>query len=59
MRLYRGLEEPYRSDRRPDGLDGVNFTDCPYPAALYAVGGAGTGPGFGYPNEVADVRVRK
>jgi len=41
MRLYRCLKETYRSDRRPEGLAGVDFTDCPYTATLYAFGRRG------------------
>lgn len=41
MRLYRDLKEPCRSDLRPDQLEGVDFTDCPYTAMLYAVGRRG------------------
>jgi hypothetical protein len=59
MRLYRGLKEPYRSDRRPDPLEGVNFTDCPYAATLYAVGRRGQVLVLDVPDEVAEVRFRK
>jgi hypothetical protein len=59
MRLYRGLKETYGSDRRPDALEGVNFTDCPYTAALYAVGRQGQVLVLDIPDEIAKVRVRK
>lgn len=59
MRLYRGLKEPYRSDRRLDPFEGVNFTDCPYAAMLYAGGRRGQVPVLELPDEVAEVRVRK
>jgi len=59
MRLYRGLKEPYRSDRRPDQLEEINFTDCPYTAMLYAVGRRGQVLALDVPDEVAEVRIRK
>jgi hypothetical protein len=59
MRLYRGLKEPYRSDRRTDPLEGVNFTDWPYTVTLYAIGRRGQVLVLDVPDEVAEARVRK
>lgn len=45
MRLYRGLDKPYRlaevRARIQETRQGTNFTDCPYTALLYARGSRG------------------
>ena len=59
MRLYRGLKGTYRPEKRPEGHTGVDFTDCPYTATLYAHGRRGHVLVLDIPEEVAEVRVRK
>lgn len=45
MRLYRGLNKPYRPAearaRIQETRQGIDFTDCPYTALLYARGSRG------------------
>ncbi len=45
MRLYRGLDEPYKPESVCEAgkalHDGTNFTDCPYAALCYARSGRG------------------
>ena len=42
-RLYRGLKQPYDPARTTViGASGVDFTDCPLTALMYAVGRRGT-----------------
>lgn len=36
MRLYRGLQKPYRADYDKPIANGIDFTDCPYTALQYA-----------------------
>ena len=36
MRLYRGLQEPYRAGYDKPIANGIDFTDCPYTALQYA-----------------------
>jgi hypothetical protein len=59
MRLYRGLKETYRSERRPDGLVGADFTDCPYTATLYAYGRRGQVLVLDIPDDKPAVRVSR
>ena|SRR5205809_686868 len=59
MRLYRGLKETYRSDWRPEGLAGVDFTDCPYTATLYALGRRAQVLVLDIPDDKAEVCVRE
>jgi len=59
MRLYRGLKEPYRSKRQPEGLMGVDFTDCPYVATLFASGRRGQVMVLDIPDDKAEMRVSK
>jgi len=57
MRLYRGLKDKYQPERRPEGLDGVDFTDCPYVALLYASGRRGQVLVLDVPDDQPSVRV--
>lgn len=57
MRLYRGLQERYRSDRNP--AMHVDCTNCPYTATLYAVGSRGHVLVLDIPDDKAHVRVSK
>lgn len=42
MRLYRGLTKQYQTEKVSSAdLDGVDFTDCPFTALLYARGSRG------------------
>jgi hypothetical protein len=47
VRLYRGLKQPYKPEKcvaqiyAPAQLQGMNFTNCPYAALLYAHGSRG------------------
>jgi hypothetical protein len=36
MRLYRGIKEPFRAEKVASGLNGTDFTDCPWTALRYA-----------------------
>ena len=36
MRLYRGLQKPYRADYEKPSANGIDCTDCPYTALQYA-----------------------
>jgi hypothetical protein len=59
MRLYRGLKETYRSERRSDGFMGVDFTDCPYTATLYANVRRGEVLVLDIPDDKTNVRVSR
>ena len=59
MRLYRGLNEKYRPEQRPEALEGANFTDCPYAALLYAEGRHGQLLVLDVPDDETGVRVSK
>jgi hypothetical protein len=57
MRLYRGLKETYKPGYRPDRPTGVDFTDNPYVATLYATGRIGQVLVLDVPDDLATVRV--
>lgn len=59
MRLYRGLTKQYKPEQRPHGLEGVNFTDNPYDALLYARGRQGQFLVLDVPDNEDEMRVRK
>lgn len=56
MRLYRGLTQPYRSDR-VDGAKGTDFTDCPRIALGYATGRRGVLLVVDLPDDALDSRL--